>query len=408
MFYLYRLLIFVICFEEIFSRLIFPLKYCKYLIVAFTIILILHKKNWRFSFPIKTFWGKCFIVITIISTIISIPFFLDYGWMGFDVPKKYLFFPILAICFYYAPLFGCSIKQLLFFYAKVMLFYSILNPILYFLKLPIWNSSGYWGRISVGYPTIDVVSYAIAIAIFLFGNMKIHWAKQALASFIIASGIIMQVSGTGIVLLAVIFIFSIAFEISDKIHGTSENLGKKILLLLALVAFSIPVGYGILYTQRPVLLQDMEWHLENRLSLMLQGGQYSSDVNTMDIRKDEYKIAEKEYQNELSLKIFGVGFGPVNFSPSTNVTSKKTVFLESQYHLTLFTSGFLGVAILLLAVAEIIIKAYKNKDRLLIIIGTLFICTFGTVNPLMSFSLVGILSLCYVQIFSKGHDSGNN
>lgn len=402
MFYLYRLLIFFVCFEEMISRIVVPVKYCKYLLVFVVLITVLHKNKWRFSFPIKTLFGKVFLLITIYSTLVSIPFFVYYGWNGFDVPKKYLFFPILVICFYYAPLFECSMKSLLFFYARTMLFYSVMNAALYFLNLPIWTGAGYWGRISVGYPTVDVVSYAIAIAVFMFGNMNQNWIRHTFASFVIALGVISQVSGTGIVLLLMIFVFSVVFEISDKAHRTSKDLGKKILLLLAMMLVSVPIGYGVLYSQRPDLLHKMEMQLENRVALLMQGKDYSLDVNTMETRKEEFETAKQHYLNDFESVAFGYGFGPLDYSYSMkNRILKETVFLESQYHLTLFTSGVLGVIVLFLVVAEVMKRVVRNKDRLLFVIGCLFIVSFWTTNPLMSFSLVGILSLCYVMVFSN-------
>ena len=402
MFYLYRLLIFFICFEEMISRIVFPVKYCKYLLVFIVLIAVLHKNKWRFSFPIKTLFGKVFLLITVYSTIISVPFFVYYGWNGFDVPKKYLFFPILVICFYYAPLFGCSVKSLLFFYARTMLIYSVMNVVLYFLNLPIWNSDGYWGRISVGYPTVDVVSYAIAIAIFMFGNINKNWIGHAVASFVIALGIMSQVSGTGIVLLTMTFIFSVVFKISNKEGCVSRDLGKKILLLLTMMLVSVPVGYGILYSQRPDLLHKMEMQLENRVALLMQGKDYSLDVNTMDTRKEEFKIAKTYYLNDFESIAFGYGFGPLDYSyKMKNKILKKTVFLESQNHLIVFTSGVLGLIVFFLAVAETMKIIIRKKDRLLFVIGCFFIASFWTANPLMSFSLVGILSLCYVRAFCK-------
>jgi len=402
MLYLYRLLIFSICFEEMISRIIFPVKYCKYLLVFTILIAVLHKNKWRFSFPIKTFFGKFFLVITTYSVLISIPFFVYYGWNGFDVPKKYLFFPILVICFYYAPLFECSIKNLLFFYARTMLFYSVMNAVLYFLNLPIWSGAGYWGRVSVGYPTVDVVSYAIAIAIFMFGDMNRNWIRHTLASFIITLGVISQVSGTGIILLLMLFVFSVFFEISDKLHRISKDLGKKILLLLAMMLVSIPIGYGMLNSQRPDLLHKMEMQLENRVTLLMQGKDYTLDINTMDTRKEEFETAKSRYLIDFESVAFGYGFGPLDYSNTkNNGFLGETVFLESQYHLTLFTSGVLGVIVLFLVVIEVMKRIIHNKDRLLFVIGSAFIVSFWTTNPLMSFSLVGILSLCYVIVFRK-------
>lgn len=384
------------------SRIVFPVKYCKYLVVFIVLIAVLHKNKWRFSFPIKTLFGKMFLLITLYSTLISIPFFVYYGWNGFDVPKKYLFFPILVICFCYAPLFECSVKSLLFFYARTMLFYSVMNVVLYFLNLPIWNSDGYWGRISVGYPTVDVVSYAIAIAIFMFGNINKNWIGHAVASFVIALGIMSQVSGTGIVLLAMTVIFSVVLKFSNKECCVSRDLGKKILLLLAMMLVSVPVGYGILYSQRPDLLHKMEMQLENRVALLMQGKDYSLDVNTMDTRKDEFKIAKTHYINDFESFAFGYGFGPLDYSyKMKNKILKKTVFLESQNHLIIFTSGVLGLIVFFLAVVETMKIIVRKRDWLLFVIGCFFIASFWTVNPLMSFSLVGILSICYVRVFSK-------
>lgn len=411
MWILYRFLIVCICFEEIFSRIVFPLKICKYILVIQILLMVLYKRKMNVVFPFKAWPEKLFLIVTSVSVVISIPFFMDYGWVGLDVPKKYLFFPILVICFYYAPFFNCNVGKLTFFYARIIILYSLLNPILYFLHLPIWNGVGYWGRISVGYPTVDVVAYAIGLAIILFDEYSHVWSwkKQSLAAFFLIVGILSQASGTGIVLVFVIFVFMIMYIFFFKEKRQVALQKKKLCLIVLLLSISAPIGYGALLSLNPDLLKKMEWHFENRTRILLNGGNALDDVNTVDMRKDEFQNAKDVYLKDFSSVLFGAGFGPLDYSSKRNVgNDKQKVFLESQFHLTMFSSGVVGLIVLLGTFVVAMKKIVMKKNILMFVVGSCFLVSFGTTNPLMSFSLTGILALCYTRFFMIRDNSGDH
>jgi hypothetical protein len=107
--------------------------------------------------------------------------------------------------------------------------------------------------------------------------------------------------------------------------------------------------------------------------------------------------------------LFGAGFGPLDYSSKRNVgNDKQKVFLESQFHLTMFSSGVVGLIVLLGTFVVAMKKIVMKKNILMFVVGSCFLVSFGTTNPLMSFSLTGILALCYTRFFMIRDNSGDH
>ena len=398
--FVYKLLIICIGFDSLFSRLILPLNGLKYLVVSFLIFWIIKTNQFRVSIPIKNRFVKFYVLLTSFSVLISLPFCFDYGFAGLDVPKKYFFFIISVICSYYAPKFGIARKELLRFFAKIELVWAIMNPVLYFLSPPIFlNGAQRWyGRISVGYPTIDVVLYSVAIVIFLFDeDNQQFYKRRILASVILLIGIASQSSGTGIVLSVVIFMIYFVTLLPLKINRNVRYKRNKTLLLVSLFLLSTVSAITVFQKVDEVLYEKMVYSVENRVGILLGEKNVELDVNTLDMRAQEFNDAKKMYQNTITSQLFGVGFGPINYRPDRNKAMYETVFLENQFHMFLFSQGFLGVAVFVLVLISVAYQGIKKIN--MVLFGCLLVIFFGffTSVPLMDFPIVSLLGLLFVM-----------
>lgn len=398
--FLYKLLIVCITFDGLFSRLIIPLNYGKYVIVACILYHVLKKTDFRFSIPLESSFLKLFVLLTFFSVIRSIPFFFDYGFVGFDVPKKYTFFIFSLICFYHSPLFGISNNKLLYFFAQNELVWSILNPILYFIKpFFLTERAGMWfGRISVGYPTIDVVLYAIAIAVFLFHEDNLRFYKRNVVFCIILFiGIFMQASGTGIVLSFVIIFFLLFSKCNHRFKW------RKILFLFLGIFLSSVSAFTILQKKDAYLYEKSIMSIENRIGVLMGHSNMEMDVNTLEIRKDEFQESRKVYQNSLSTLFFGVGFGPLYYRNNKNECGYQYVFLENQFHVILFSMGYLGIIIFFIALGTIVYDVFVFTNVMLCCCCLIMSIAFFTSNVLMDFSLTTLLGL-FMAIVKREKD----
>ena len=407
---IYKLLIVCISFDGLFSNVIIPLNYLKYFLMAILIFFIIVRNNYRLSFPFKNFFLKLYVLIIVLTVIKSISFFMNYGFAGIEIPAKYLFFVISLICFNYTFLFGISNQKLLQFFAKTELVWSIINPILFFLRPSILKASaGQWaGRITVGYPTIDVVLYAIAIAVFLFDheNQK-NYKKRVLASVILIIGTFLQASGTGAVLVFMEMCFLLFTLMPVKTNQAVKYRWRKIMFLLMLVGAGFLSAITYLQRYDKNLLDDGFRIIENRAAILL-GNENKVNYNTLDFRQNQLQLAQYYYQNTPNELFWGAGFGPLNYKDDRDKSIYKSVFLENQFHLFLFTTGFFGLTTFSLLVLSMAIKIVKTRNIMLTCIFTVLITAFYTSLPLRDFSLTFLLGLSIIRVKEEGTSFGLN
>lgn len=397
-----------------FARTRFPFKYLKFLIVPLLFSFIFIKLKGRVKIPIKEKSAWIFMIINFFALFFSIDVFFSLDKDGFEVVKKYIFLPFLIICFYYSTLYKIDAKKLLTFFSNTMVVYAILSVFFYFVRIPIWNDFQrfYWGRITVGYPTIDAVNCVIATAILILlhgKENKITFWHRIVKIYILFLFTILQTSGTGIGLLCALVAFSFIVPFFKKLidKESSQDTKKTLFPLLLMILISASFIIGFLKVYDATLLENMTSTIQNRIAIMTDDKYDDLDINTMTMRVNKFEKAKELYLKEYTDFFWGKGFGFVSYDPKKHFSGFR-VFLESQWHLSLFTVGYIGTFFMFLFFFEMLKNSIKDKKlRPHTTFTTICILvSFFTSCTLMSFALIGAFSLIYAE--DKQRIQGNN
>lgn len=326
------------CFEELLKGVRFGASGLKYLLLFAMIITYVFSKNHRikkepifYFIPFYFYFGICF--------------FFDFSSMGGEsiaFISKILLLPLWALILNKFNTFWETDHLLCKVFVHSMVLYAIINPILYFLHLPIWNDSfhTYWGRISVGYPTVDAILVTLAlICIFFDPKLNLGSIQKIIYITILCLSIGIMASGSGMVYL--FLIFAVVIFRRKKLSESAS--------LITSIGILIFLAGGILTylsIKNPELTENLLAQVENRIEIIVKGQSDGAlNVNTIDIRKQEFDFAQKMYLNNHPVKeFFGAGFTPV----TRNTAKGAQVFIESQYHFNLFCLGYLGMSLYIL------------------------------------------------------------
>ncbi|MBQ3777769.1 MAG: hypothetical protein II835_06750 [Fibrobacter sp.] len=337
--FLAKAFLFLSCFEELLKGVRFGASSIKYLLLFAMIITYVFSKNHHikkepifYFIPFYFYFGICF--------------FFDFSSMGKEnlaFIGKILLLPIWALIINKFKVFWKPEDSLCSIFVHSMVAYAIINPILYFVHLPIWNDSfhTYWGRISVGYPTVDAILIALAL-ICIFFNPKLNFGnlRKIVYITILCLSIGIMASGSGMVYL--FLIFAVVLFRRKKLSESAS--------LITSITILIFLAGGILTylsIKNPELTENLLAQVENRIEIIVKGQSdgASLNVNTIDIRKQEFDFAKKLYLDNHPVKeFFGAGFTPVTRSSAKGAQ----VFIESQYHFNMFCLGYLGMSLYIL------------------------------------------------------------
>ena len=388
-----------------FARMRIPFKYLKFLVVPLLLSFIFIRLNGNIKFPIKEKSAWIFIIINTFALIFSIDAFLNIDRDGFEVVKKYAFLPFLIFCFYYSNLYKIDAEKLLSFFSNSMVIYAILSVFFYFVRIPIWNDFQrfYWGRITVGYPTIDAVNCVIAVSFLILCHHKenkISFWNRIIRIYILCIFVILQTSGTGIGLLCALVVCAIIAPFfkkwanQDSAYDTKKTLFP--LFILILISASSIIGFLKVYDA--TLLENMTSTIQNRIAILTDDKFDDLDINTMTMRVEKFDKAKNLYFKDNTDLFLGKGFGLVSYDPKKHFSGTR-VFLESQWHLSLFTVGYIGTFFLFLFFFEMFKNSIKtNRIRLHTFFATTCILvSCFTSCTLMSFALIGSFSLIYAE-----------
>lgn len=365
---LYILLVYCICYNEIFTKMKYGVSNVKYVV-----LFILFCYTWRRVGRRKLFftrWIVYFSWILIISLCLSISTFLEQGFDGLTLWKNYLFFPLLLYIFLYmdSKKTNISITDLCRHFTYGMVSYVYISLLLYYYELPIWNNYHvYWGRLTVGYPTIDTVVLGLAmIMVFFNRELKYSLKEKLFYSLTLTVGIIMQASGTGIIVLSLIIMALFAFLLrnicTNKIHKNGLNLSRTILIYILSIILTSSTAYTIFKKNNPELAIGMEAQVTNRINIALgkQDNSIIYNVNTWEVRQNYMNNAERFLRGNDVNRIFGVGYGNISM---INYDKPEFVKFEDQYNYNLFTIGYFGAAIcfiMLIDYALLVLKKTHN------------------------------------------------
>lgn len=401
---LYNILLYCICLEEILAYMNIPVSSIKYF-VTLILVVLLHRKGARYCKVSNIFGMRLFVALLLIAFVRGIPVFLSGDFDGAFFWKNLLWFPVLLYVFTnmekYADI---KWKDYISRYINAMCVYVFLNFLLYFVSIPslITERQRYWGRLTVGYPTIDVILLCLALGFLLI--IQNHWStKQKTIKFmIILIGIATQASGTSIVLLFMLLIIILAYNFRI---GLPHNIKLKAFRQTVLASFFIAfIGSGAVISSfkyhNPLLYENMRLQIENRFNILIgKSNESELDVNTLESREMYLKNAERRFLRTEFLEAFGVGYGRISMKryDSTHIVC------EDQYTLNKITIGWIGNIVYIVVLVSLLIgilKLYKRSADIYFFITVwvfLVIASFTSIC-LMSFGPIALWSMMYAYL----------
>ena len=153
----------------------------------------------------------CYFFYHTIVSLVSISFQTNIT-MSFII-KPYEFLIAIYLFSHFQKLTHQTYDKYILFIIKTGIVFTILNTLLYFIYIPIWiNYQKWWGRISCGYPTMDVITLAYTLLILLFYHkLKLNSFTRIFFTIVILIGYLLQFTGTGIVILGIIIPFTLIY-----------------------------------------------------------------------------------------------------------------------------------------------------------------------------------------------------
>lgn len=276
-----------------------------------------------------------------------------YVQMSFVIRPFYVLIGILLF-YNYEKLTGKSYAYLFTLSTKIAVVFVCLDILFYFVRIPIFRpDTTWWGRISSGYPTMDVVTLAYSLLILLFyRNLKIKDYVRTLFIIVVIVGMIVQFTGTGIILIATILGCAIIYYIISHKFKTNKY------YLYSIVILCLASGSVITYVSKnyPQEYRNGYYLFQNKLDILLGK---ETDINTLNIRKEQY-IAEQRKMSGLELFI---GKSLVNASNDGDALAhnRQTYMIEDQYNLNKICYGYIGFSLYLLMIASIFLYFAKQK-----------------------------------------------
>lgn len=288
-----------------------------------------------------------------------------------------------------------SYNDFIYFMIKTGVIFVILNTLLYFIHIPIWEKYHPWfGRISCGYPTMDVITLAYTLILLLFyPNIPISSYKRTIFTIIIIMGMLLQFSGTGLVVLSLILFTSLIFYL---FHPTNKLYKSTIATFAFFLFFSITIfSYIKLYF--PNELEKGMILVNNKINI-LTGNISADEANTMEIREEQFNNIRKKQDNDLKV-LFGLGLGDLT---NGSFKDNDSYMIEDQYGINLVCYGIIGYILFLSILFYKFIIIIRNKKttlqfKLLFLLSIMiFAANCKTLIPLVLFSNYMYFAFFYV------------
>lgn len=371
------------------------LSYIRDGVIISLFLLCFDYKKFRMTFTkgVKLFYAYLWIIYLL--SIIFTPVPMGVGFFPFY--RMHTFLILFYITFWIEDIKLVLILNLL---VKLSILLVFTNFIGYFWLGNLFERS--WGvRISVGYPTIDTVTYCFSLIVVLL-NKELHYhvLKRTIYSFILIVGLISSFSGTGsLSLLFVLIGSSIVVFIFRQTQVTSR---KTICLLLILTTIAVFLTPHILGKDNEIIY---------RGSLLLEAkykniiGDEDASSNTWEARKAQYEYNSKKYNYNDARKIFGLS---INAFTRDTFYAKKYLYCENMLDAIKIGLGYVGLIIFFLFNIQLLHILYKKNDRFIFYCGliTCGVFMFGsnTTCTMISISSVGFYAILLVYLFKYNNE----
>lgn len=199
-----------------------------------------------------------------------------------------------------------------------------------------------WGRMGIGYPTMDgqVICMAIFCLVFLVPQRSKLIFNIKMAALLL--GLVCQNTGTAMVTMLLIALVAIV-----KKPGKTLSYFSVILPMIIIVAIKQ-------YYSDPEFFTQMLYVTTNKINLLIDPSANYGQVNTLEMREDQYRMLNIIIDKNPMLWILGVG---------------GEAYVENEFKLTLASYGifsFISFALSFFWISTLIFIS-KNKNKLLLI-----------------------------------------
>jgi len=260
-----------------------------------------------------------------------------------------------------------KIDVLIDFFIKLLILYVIITPVLYFLE-PSFLKDNFkqWGRIGVGYPTMDAQVLVFGLALVLLIR-RYSLLKGTFIISIIIIGIFMQNTGTGYASTIAVIAYYMLF--TKRYNIKSIYLATGILVFIILYILHVYSGSN--------LQNNFLYLFLNKIySIMLHKKSLSEQIRA------EQFLELKEKISSIFESLFGIGF---------------KIYVENQYAFMLIGFGYIGLLVFLLFLLNNLSYGFliRRKDNSILFITTL-------IFSLTSYTLVTLYLFPTEVLFSFG------
>lgn len=298
----------------------------------------------------------CFFFYHTIVSLVSISFQTNIT-MSFII-KPYEFLIAIYLFSHFQKLTHQTYDKYILFIIKTGIVFTILNTLLYFIYIPIWiNYQKWWGRISCGYPTMDVITLAYTLLILLFYHkLKLNSFTRIFFTIVILIGYLLQFTGTGIVILGIIIPFTLIYYLFAP---KKQPLKREILVTFGILILIAGSTISFAKLQFPQEYAQGEFLILNKIDI-LTGNVDEGDINTMAIREEQFNKV-KERQNYLFEKVFGIGLGDATNDTDKLASIKSSFMIEDQYSLAQVCYGYIGLIFYILIPCCFALNVFLRK-----------------------------------------------
>lgn len=333
---------------------------------------------------------------TIISVYTILLHFFGGGVQYSLIIKPYFLLLAIYVFYYFEELTDRTYSDLVYFYVICSVCFVIINTLLYFIPCPFIENPHWWGRISVGYPTMDVVSLSYGLLfLFYYNNLRMNFIVRLFCIIVISLGIIIQASGTGLVLLLLIIVSAMLMSWRSKIVFKLFS-GTIVAFLIAASSFLTYVSLNY-----PNEYRDANTLINNKISVL-----FGEDIenNTMEIRQQQFEKQAK------SMNIIEQIFGKSLLNVSTGAfINKDSYMIEDEYNLLKVCYGYVGFSLFLLILVSYCFQIKKSaisaNYKILFFLSVLvFLANSKTLITLLLFSNY----MCFAFVYSMFKRMDNN
>lgn len=296
---------------------------------------------------------------------------------------KHIIFSILFISLLcYARKDLAKVKNGLGMLINLAAFYSVITIPIYLYGFPLFvDKFRDWGRMGVGYPTMDgqMLCFAIFCLVFLVPQRSKLVFNFKMACLLL--GIIAQNTGTAMVTMVVL-----AMAAFVKKPGKTTSY----------FVFIVPIVAAIViqqYYSNPQFFTEMLYIANNKISQIMNPEMSANvgDLDTLQMRVVQYEAINSIMDKNILLRLFGVG---------------GQAYIENEFKLTLAAYGVFSFAFFVFSFFWISFLTITSKNRnkfLILVIMVMWGFTSYTLSSIHLFTT----SFCFSLVFAYTYVSGS-